>query len=525
MNYEEAYKESMKRASEFVKRGSLTIDFAKAIFDDFEMDEDEVIRKKIIKLVKKHSVNHERCMMTNWLNKQRSPKWLYRLEYKDGTCGLWYNGEGKWCFEQGIGLVEGCKTKDLPMDHDERYKQDGRDWFSSCSRKKDLMHWYSLEDAKKLIEKGFVFTRYLATEYHEYEQETVFIKDTALVREEIDIFELFGKPKLRFSKGDWVVKISDKSVHQIKNDVLDLTTLKYGYDLTDGVYISPTSVNEYRLWTSQDAKPGDVIAWKNTIMLFKAIDPKVNFLLGYCMYMGDSNLFICGNMKDVNMYYPATPEQSKTLFLEMHKAGYYWDAENFEVKEYEKYVQNEDNPKFKEGDWVVNRKTGTIHQVKNVVENVSNAKNAYDLMDGEYISTSEVENYHIWKIENDAIPGDVLAASDGSIFLYNGYEDKDKGARYFVSLTQFGEIEISNGTHYWENIRACHPSTKEERDLLFAKLKEAGYEWDGDKLRLINLKESDLDEESDWMKNFNAVLSYIKDKDLCKWLKKQLGKL
>lgn len=124
------------------------------------------------------------------------PKWLYRLEYKDASCGLWYDGNGQWCFDEGIGSIEGCKTKSLPMDHDERYRQDGRNWFSSCSCKEDLLHWYSLEDAKELILKGFVFTRYLATEYHEYEQQTVFIKETALRREEIDIFELFTEPSL-----------------------------------------------------------------------------------------------------------------------------------------------------------------------------------------------------------------------------------------------------------------------------------------------------------------------------------------
>ncbi len=78
------------------------------------------------------------------------------------------------------------------MDYDKRYKQDGRDWFSSCSNKEDLLHWYSLEDAKMLLANGFVFTRYLATEYHEYEQETVFIKETSLKREVIDIFDLFN---------------------------------------------------------------------------------------------------------------------------------------------------------------------------------------------------------------------------------------------------------------------------------------------------------------------------------------------
>ena len=147
-----------------------------------------------------YDCGYECCLNSHgaeWFEKQKekkhklAPKWLYRLEYRNDSCGLWYNGSGEWCFEEGIGSIEGCKTKTLPMDYDERYKQDGRNWFSSCSKKEDLMHWYSLDDAKKLIAKGFVFTRYLATEYHEYEQQTVFIKDTALYREEIDIFELF----------------------------------------------------------------------------------------------------------------------------------------------------------------------------------------------------------------------------------------------------------------------------------------------------------------------------------------------
>ena len=123
----------------------------------------------------------------------KEPKWLYRLESKTKDNGLWYDGDGKWCFDKGIGqLDESCKTKTLPMDYDWRYKQDGKDWFSSCSNKEDLLHWYSLEDAKRLIDNGFVFTRYLATDYHEYENETVFLKETCNNREEIDIFELFN---------------------------------------------------------------------------------------------------------------------------------------------------------------------------------------------------------------------------------------------------------------------------------------------------------------------------------------------
>lgn len=117
-------------------------------------------------------------------------KWLWRLESTNSDNGLWYNayGEKAW----GIGDVNGCETKYLPMEYDERYRQDGRMWFSSCSNKNDLMHWYSVDDALELMASGFVFTRYLATEYHEYEMETVFIKETCLAREELDIRTLFG---------------------------------------------------------------------------------------------------------------------------------------------------------------------------------------------------------------------------------------------------------------------------------------------------------------------------------------------
>ena len=53
---------------------------------------------------------------------------------------------------------------------------------SKTSNKEDLLHWYSLEDAKQLIKNGFVFTRYLAQDYIEYPLETTFLKETSLAR-------------------------------------------------------------------------------------------------------------------------------------------------------------------------------------------------------------------------------------------------------------------------------------------------------------------------------------------------------
>lgn len=128
----------------------------------------------------------------------QEPKWLYRLESTDPNKGLWYNENNELVWN--IGELENCQTKNLPMGYDERYHKDGRSWHSSCSKKEDLTHWYSLKDANDLIAKGFVFTRYLATEYVEYDLETTFIKETSLKREVLDINELFNLKKLEGTK-------------------------------------------------------------------------------------------------------------------------------------------------------------------------------------------------------------------------------------------------------------------------------------------------------------------------------------
>ena len=118
----------------------------------------------------------------------KKPKWLYRLESISPNNGLWYNSNNEY--------VWGCRNctgdaKYLPMGYDSRYHINNKNWFSSCSNKEDLLHWYSKEDAMFLIENGFVFTRYLAKDFYEFDKETVFLKETALKREEIDFLGLF----------------------------------------------------------------------------------------------------------------------------------------------------------------------------------------------------------------------------------------------------------------------------------------------------------------------------------------------
>lgn len=91
----------------------------------------------------------------------------------------------------GVVRIVKAKQKTYLWGYDERYHIDGKNWFSSCSNVEDLLHWYSREDAEYLLSNGFVFTKYLARDYHEFELETVFLKETAEKREVIDFLSLF----------------------------------------------------------------------------------------------------------------------------------------------------------------------------------------------------------------------------------------------------------------------------------------------------------------------------------------------
>ena len=108
---------------------------------------------------------------------------------------------------------------------------------------------------------------------------------------------------------------------------------------------------------------------------------------------------------------------------------------------------------------------------------------------------------HLWDIQ-DAKDGDVLSISwledknlcekiiifkkyhsDGVIGLYStpcveGYGNTFKN----------GKMIFNEKVPYYSKTWTCnlHPSTKEQRDFLFQKIKEAGYEWDADKKELFH---------------------------------------
>ena len=151
------------------------------------------------------------------------------------------------------------------------------------------------------------------------------------------------------------------------------------------------------------------------------------------------------------------------------------EQDDYELVE-QKHTDNLE-PKFKSGDWVVDVLYDEPMKVLFLEDD------GYELENGIWIPYADAkERVHLWTLK-DAKDGDVLVASDGSIFLFKsttGY-----ACKHYVALTTDGAVKLNEGLkHYWEISTAVHPATKEQRDLLFSKMNEAGYEWDAEKKEL-----------------------------------------
>ena len=155
------------------------------------------------------------------------------------------------------------------------------------------------------------------------------------------------------------------------------------------------------------------------------------------------------------------------------------------------------NPKFKVGDWIISSVLG----IANIIC-VNDDFNEYQLeyIDGKQkFSSIDYVNYEYnkWTI-NDAKDGDVLALSwlEGKnlfekIIIFKKYHNKGVKGLYSMPCVEGYGKTFKNGkiafpdeeVPYYSKTWTCnlHPATKEQRNLLFQKMKDAGYEWDIEK--------------------------------------------
>ena len=89
--------------------------------------------------------------------------------------------------------------------------------------------------------------------------------------------------------------------------------------------------------------------------------------------------------------------------------------------------------------------------------------------------------FHLWTIE-DAKDGDILMAN--APFIFNGNLEGGSGCPgAHCAINTLGKFQIPKCPKHWTG-HTTTPATKEQRDLLFTKMHEAGYEWDAEKKEL-----------------------------------------
>lgn len=175
--------------------------------------------------------------------------------------------------------------------------------------------------------------------------------------------------------------------------------------------------------------------------------------------------------------------------------------------------------KFKVGDWIVFN--GLILHIDEVVN-------------GYYRTTSRgdgIHNSYDWDIDNAARLWTIAEAKAGDV-LYLQHEGMEHVIIYkrlikknFHSILSVHCAYDSSTNDFFEDVdsyhcvtsecdeKGIHPATKEQRNLLFQKMKDAGYEWDSEKneLKKIKVKTLDVDKVIEWLKPYSVIVDNIID--------------
>lgn len=144
-------------------------------------------------------------------------------------------------------------------------------------------------------------------------------------------------------------------------------------------------------------------------------------------------------------------------------------------------------PKFKVGNWVTNGVDFTF-KVMSIKDNMYYRDDDYSID----IETAD-KTFRLWTID-DAKDGDVLVY-EGEIFMIKSYVLWNK----IVYHCCYDGKNLHKYSVYYslgkEDFDKIHPATKEQRNLLFNKMKGAGYEWDANEKVLVMIGIDNDDED------------------------------
>lgn len=171
-------------------------------------------------------------------------------------------------------------------------------------------------------------------------------------------------------------------------------------------------------------------------------------------------------------------------------------------------VNYEDNIRSRKGYWaVIDGKTDYI------IESTKEGRRG----ECRWYGINTFKDEHVWSI-SDAKPGDVLVADDNILFIFVSYDCGDLfvACNYFTKSHKL-EVQCTKVLH----IESVKPAHKKQRDFLFSKLYEEGYEWDAEHNQLNKIEQNHVWNEEDKMQLDAAIhlVSSTGHTETAKWLK------
>jgi len=188
--------------------------------------------------------------------------------------------------------------------------------------------------------------------------------------------------------------------------------------------------------------------------------------------------------------------------------GQYWDdnccivpisdQDNWELVEQKS--NNKVEPKFHEGDWVVYN--NDICQIVKREEGCNKLVTIFGI-EKELVNERNLSTARLWTIQ-DAKDGDVLVYKDEIFIAKNS---SNLNIVYYCCYDNYHFITESIYSLTVDDLIDIKPATKEQRDTLFAKIKEAGYEWDAEKKELKKIEQKPADIPEDFERLVEHLLS------------------
>lgn len=463
MNYEEKYKQALEIAKECLQDCTITTiarDYILEIFPELKEkeSEDERIRQELCDFLRDNMLHQDAQYFISWLERQK--------DYIKFLSSAYTSNKDVTEFADKYSHIVWEKL----MNNFKKIEN----YSIGCNDVSDIVlnaiinTYIWLEGQGKIFNADDWYVSKVDGKIH-----------NAKFIEKQDEKKPTNKPEPKFKLGDWII---------FNGLILHIDEIVNGYyrttsrgDDTHNSYDWDID-NAARLWTIQEAKDGDVLVnWNNTTFIFKAIENKtVKFHIAYNERLNTiatplTKLSHQGLAEPQFEFHPATKEQCDTLFAKMKEAGYGWNNERKELKKIEQNPA--DKSKFKVGDWFVNNNRKDVFLIKSID---ANGYCTLEDIKGNIISPCLPpceSDSHIWTI-NDAKDGDVLVAKDNRPFIFTGeFDVQDDNPTAYCGINSSDKFITGKGSH-WTFKDGIKPATKELRELLFSKMKEAGCEWD-----------------------------------------------